>query len=292
MKSVLATLGCVMATFSLVHGQGISVQVVPEQDQYLPGETLVLKVRITNDSGQNLTFGKDDEWLALNVETSDHFVVGKHGSVPVKGEFTLESSTTGTKKVDIAPYFELTRPGRYLVSAIVNLPQWNQSYQSRAASFDVIKGSPVWEKDFGVPSTAKEGDGAPEFRRYALVETVHSKVLKLYFRLTDTRDDRVYRIYLLGPMVAFGNLEPQLDKFSNLHVLYQSAGRSFIHCLINPDGLLIARESYELVDTRPALRAQPDGRIIVVGGQRRVSPNDLPPPPRSNTTADAKFDQP
>jgi hypothetical protein len=93
-------------------------------------------------------------------------------------------------------------------------------------------------------------------------------------------------------MVAFGNLEPQLDKFSNLHVLYQSAGRTFIHCLINPDGLLIARETYELVDTRPALRPQPDGRIIVGGGQRRLSPNDLPPPPRSNTTADAKLDQP
>ena len=281
-----------VATISMVTGQGVSVQVVPEQDQYLPSESLILKVRITNDAGQNLVLGKDDEWLNFTVENVEHFVVARLGAVPVRGEFTLEPSTTGTKKVDIAPYFELTRPGRYSVTALVNLPQWGQTVQSKAVSFDIIKGSSVWEKEFGVPPAEKQADAQPEFRRYALVETLHSKTLKLYFRLTDTREDRVFRIFPLGPMVAFSNLEPQMDRFSNLHVLYQSGGRTFIHCLINPDGLLLGRETYEYDDTRPALRAQPDGRIKVVGGKRRVTATDVPPPVNPTSPLDAKTDQP
>jgi hypothetical protein len=278
MKSVLVILGCTLVAGSFARGQGVTATLAFEQEQYLPGETLNLKVRVSNNSGQTLSLGKDPGWLTFSVEDARHYVVNRQGAVPVLGEFTLESSTTGTKKVDLAPYFDLTRPGRYYVTATVNLPQWGQAVQSKAVAFDIIKGSSLWEKEFGVPSSASQSDAAPEVRRYALVQTLYSDRLRLYFRLTDTQENRVFRIFALGPMVSFGNLDAQLDKFSNLHVLYQTGGRIFMHVLINPDGLLIVRENYEYSDRRPVLRSQPDGRIQVEGGTRRVSPTDLPPP--------------
>jgi hypothetical protein len=292
MKTLLATLGCWVGLVGLAAGQGVSVRVTLDQEQYLPGESLVIKVRITNDSGQNLRLGQDDAWLSFSVEDGRHLPATKRASVPVRGEFTLEPSTTGVKKVDLAPFYELTQTGRYFVSATVNLPQWRQAIQSKPINFDIIKGSNLWEKDFGVPGSAGTGDAPPELRRYALVETIHSNALKLYFRLTDVRDSKVFRIYPLGQMVSFSNVEPQIDRFSNLHVLYQTGSRAFLHCLINPDGVLIARETYEFSESRPVLHGERDGRITVAGGSRRFNPSDLPPPVSQSALPDAKLDQP
>jgi hypothetical protein len=287
MKSLLTALGCVMVGAWIASGQVVSISLVFDQEQFLPGESVPLKVRIENNSGQDLRLGSDENWLTISVEDSAHLAVSRLGVLPVKGEFTLEPSTTGTKKVDIGPYFDLLRAGRYYVTAILNLPQWGQAIQSRPATFDVIRGSSLWDQEFGVPSSGKEPGSVPETRRYALVETVHSKNLKLYFRLTDPSENKVFSIFQLGPMVAFSKLESQLDKFSNLHVLYQAGGRTFSYCLINPDGLLLAREQYDYTDTRPTLYPEANGRITVKGGMRRVSASDLPPPAGPNAPVDA-----
>jgi hypothetical protein len=102
--------------------------------------------------------------------------------------------------------------------------------------------------------------------------------VKLYFRLTDTRRLRIFAVFPLGAMASFGSPEPQLDRFSNLHVLYQTSARLFVHSVVNPDGILLIRETFENTSTRPALRPEKDGRVMVGGGTRRAMPTDLPPP--------------
>lgn len=291
MKTLLACLALFGVAVSAALGQGLSIELVLDQEQYLPGETLPVRVRITNFAGQNLRLGTDEGWLTFTVEDTRRIAVPKTGVVPVKGEFTLEPSTTGTKRVDLAPYFDLSNPGRYQVSATVLMPQWGQALSTKATTFDIIKGTSVWEQEFGVPGSSKDEGSPPEIRKYALIQTLHSKVLRLYFRLTDARERRTFRIYPLGLMVSFSNPEPQVDRFNNLHVLYQTSARGFMHCLVNPEGLLIARETYEYDASRPALRAQSDGRIIVIGGTRRYSSDDLPPS-SSPDAANAKPDQP
>jgi hypothetical protein len=275
-KTVLAILSCLAGALCAL-GQGVSVQLVLDQDQYLAGETLPAKVRVSNFSGHPLHLGKEADWLTFWVQDAQHLEVSRQDMVPVAGEFTLEPSMTGTKRVDLAPYFDLTQAGRYYVSAVVTVPELRQTLQSKAVAFDIINGSSIWEQEFGVPGTAQDG-ALPEVRHYALIETLHSKTIKLYFRLSGARQSRIYRVYPLGTMVSFSNPEPQLDKFNNLHVLYQTGARIFQHCLVNPDGILIARESYEITSTRPVLHAEKDGRVTVSGGVRRSMPTDLPPP--------------
>lgn len=293
MRLAVAALFLLMAALPNLLGQGVSVEVALDQEQFLPGESLVVRVRISNFTGQPLELGKDDTWLSFSVENASRVAVGKRGTVPVKGVFTLEPSTIGTKKVDIAPYFDILPTGRYYVSAILIIPEMRQALQTKAMPFDVIKGSSIWEQEFGVPGTGKEPGSFPEIRRYSLVQTLHSRVIQLYMSLTDSRGGQVFRVYPLGQMVSFSNPEPQLDRFSNLHVLYQSSARLFMHCLINPDGVLLARETYEYSERRPMLRAEEDGRITVAGGTRRISPNDLPPPASSSTSGrDVKAAQP
>src|SRR4249920_1355541 len=96
------TLACVSAA----QGQ-VTVEVLQDQEQFLRGESVGAKVRITNRSGRTLHLGAAPDWLSFSVENHDGVVVPKSSEVPVVGEFTIESSERATKQVDLAPYFSL-----------------------------------------------------------------------------------------------------------------------------------------------------------------------------------------
>ncbi|MBI4325606.1 MAG: hypothetical protein HY674_10130 [Chloroflexi bacterium] len=266
----------------------ISVEVAVDQEQFLPNESLVLRVRISNFSGQTLSLGKAEDWLSFTVEAKDNFVVKQVRPVPVAGEFTLESSSIATKRVDLAPCFDLTKSGRYSVTATVKIPDWNRAYSSQPKTFDISLGAKLWEAAFGVPEPAGEAKGSPEVRKYVLQQAVNLKGIRLYFRLTDASESRTFRVFPIGALVSFSHPEPQLDTLSNLHVLFQNGARTFSYCVINPEGILVTRETHEYTTTRPVLRAGPDGKIMVEGGARRTTSDDLPPPAAPTPSADAK----
>lgn len=293
MKNVLSACGLYfLAGISWAWAQSVSVEVLFDQEHYLPHEPLVAKVRVTNYSGQELRFGSDDHWLTFSVEGRGNTVVSKTAPVPVKGEFSIESSQVATKSVDLAPCFDLAKPGRYFVTATVKIPGWEKSVRSARKYVDIVSGSTLWEQEFGVPGTADDKGGLPELRRYALVQANHLKQLRLYFRLSDATGSRVLRVFPVGPMVSFSIPEAQVDRFSNLHILHQVGARSFNYAVVNPDGLLIARETHDYSTSRPALRTDRDGRIRINGGVRRYAATDLPPSVSSTTPPDAVPSQP
>lgn len=255
----------------------VTVEVALDQDQFLSGEALPVAVRITNRSGQTLRLGDDPNWLTFGVESRDGFIVVKTSEVPVLGGFTLESSKMAIKRVNLAPYFNLTRPGRYTIIATVQIKDWDSQISSQPKAFDIIDGAKLWSQEFGIPAT--NTNHPPEVRKYALQQANYLKSqLKLYVRLTDVSETKVFKVFPIGPMVSFGQPEPQLDKYSNLHVLYQNGPREFSYTVINPDGDVIVRQTYDYVNSRPRLQMSEDGKLIVIGGVRRVTVNDVPPP--------------
>ena len=101
----------------LVFSGALSAQVTMylslDQEQFLPGETLPVNVRIANLSGQTLILGTDEDWLKFAVESRDVPVVVKTGEAPVAEKIVLESAKAAIKRVNIAPYFNLKKPGHY-----------------------------------------------------------------------------------------------------------------------------------------------------------------------------------
>src|SRR5258707_6990119 len=95
----------------------LKIEVTLDQEQFLPGESLPVAVRIANHSGQTVHLGKEQDWLTFSIESRDGFVVLKDNDASVGGEFDLEPSKVAIKRVDLAPAFELTRSGRYVVIA-------------------------------------------------------------------------------------------------------------------------------------------------------------------------------
>ncbi len=286
MKKIGFTLALLLAGLAPLCGQ-VTVEVRQDQDQFLPGESMPVAVRITNRSGETLALGNDEDWLTFAVESEDGEVVSKLGDAPVAGRFLLESSKVAIKHVDVAPFFSFGQTGHYSIVATVRIPGWDHDLTSRPKFFDIIEGAKLWEKDFGVPKTGGATNAVPEVRRYMLQQANYIRgQLRLYLRVMDTTG-KVLRVLPIGSMLSFSRPEPQLDKFSNLHVLYQNGPHTFSYTEYSPDGELMARQFYEYVNSRPRLRLDEEGSISVAGGARRQTKNDFPPSPQTfsdNTT--------
>jgi hypothetical protein len=263
----------------------VTVQITQAQDDFLPGESLPVAVRITNRSGQTLQLGSEADWLIFSIESSEAngAVVPKTADAPVLGPFELPTSKAATKHVDLAPYFQFGQAGRYEVTATVRIKDWDREITSPPKHFNIIEGTRLWERDFGLPNSGT--NGAPEVRKYILQQANYLKgQIRLYFRLTDSSGFKPFRVYPVGSMVSFSRPEPQLDRLSNLHLLYQNGPSAFGYFVFNPDGEMIKRQTFDYISSRPRLNVDSDGEVTVKGGVRRETPNDIPPPKEENTS--------
>jgi hypothetical protein len=293
MKIALSILGLALVSLFNAAAQVVTVQLTLDQQQFLPGESLPVTVRVVNNSGQTLHLGTDAKWLTFTVESvDDNFVVARNSDPPVVGAFDLESSDMATKRVDLTPYFMMTHAGRYQVAATVHIPEWGMDVASSPVEFDVIDGAQLWSQDFGMPVPADVTNQPPVVRKYILEEANYLRQqLRMYVLVSDQTGTRILKVSAIGPMVSFSRPEAQLDSASNLHVIYQSGAQSFLYSVVNPNGIITKQEVYYYVDTRPHLGVNAAGEVVEVGGVRRTNPGELPfvtPPLQTPTPAPAK----
>jgi hypothetical protein len=276
---LLAAMLALMAACSVqAQLNGVTAELRLDQDQYLPGEDLQLKVRITNRSGQPISLGADNDWIVLSIVGANNVPCAKVGDMPVQGQFSLLTGEVGTRPLNPTPYFEFRRMGRYRVTARIRLPQWGQEIACKPVFFTVSTGVPLpnlANLQFGVPPPAGVTNTPPEVRNYSLLKVTYLRELKLYFRLTDS-SGKILRIFPIARMTSFSEPEAQIDRFNNLHVLSQGGARSFAYCVLSPDGQWVERQTYFYAGTRPVLRVTPEGQIYVAGGGRRFSADDFP----------------
>jgi len=269
--SVLTWLACLAVQAQL------TVQLSLDQEQFLPNESIRLAVKITNTSGQQLHLGADQSWLTFSAESEDGSIVSKLGEVPVVDEFDVESSQIATKHVNIQPYFQLSQPGRYKITATVFIKDWSKSFNSLPIHFDIINGAELWSQNFGVVTTASE---PPEARKYSLVEANYlRKQLQLYAQISSGDGSRIFKVSTLGPLVSFSAPEAQVDRTNQLHVLWQMGAQAFCYAVVNPDGTVQSRDIYDNFNSRPRLKIDGEGQVLVVGGVRRLRPSEIPASP-------------
>jgi hypothetical protein len=283
MKQPGLCLAWLMAAVTPVFAQ-VTVEVLQDQDQFLQGEALIAKVRVVNRSGQTLHLGASEDWLTFSIESREGAPVNQLGNAPVLGEFALESSKMATKRVDLAPYFSVLQPGSYSIVATVRIKEWDRQLSSPPKHFEIIGGARLWEQDVGIPSAAGSTASAPEVRKYILQQANYlKKRLQLYLRLTDASGAKVFRVVPVGPLVSFSRPEPQVDRLSRLHLLFQNGPHTFSYTVFDPDGALVTRQTYLYANSRPRLQVDDEGQISVKGGARQVSADDFPPPPSETT---------
>ncbi|HTD65054.1 MAG TPA: hypothetical protein VK846_00810 [Candidatus Limnocylindria bacterium] len=284
MQKVLFTLAFLASAAAAV--AQVNVELVFDQEQFLRSESLPVRVRISNFSGQPLRLGEEPDWLAFTIDREEGKALAKSGAIPMPKPFTIESAKTISLRLDLMPYFELNEAGRYKLTARVKVPQLEKELTTLPKHFDIVSGSKLWEKDVGVPGTTP-----PVARKFALQQATFLKQARLYVRLTDVTEANVVRVLPLGTLTSFSMPEAAVDSVSQLHVIFQNSQRGFLYSVVTPDGEQIIRQAFDMSgDRRPRLRAEPDGRLIVHGGQRRISLSDLPPPrvAETNDTTQSK----
>jgi len=274
MKTFLLVLVLAVLTSFRAAAQ-VSVEITMDQEQFLPSEAVPVAVKITNRSGQQLHLGAAADWLTFSVESTDGFIVIKNAEVPVTGEFDLESSQIGIiKRVDLQPYFQMGRHGRYKVIATLRIKDWSASVNSAPKTFDVVNGAKLWSQDFGVPGVT---NSQPEVRKFTLEEANYLRSqLRLYVRVSDQSESQVFKVTTLGQMVSFSDPDAKVDRTSQLHVLWQAGAQVFNYALINANGEVVRQEVYNNAGSRPRLVVNEQGEVSVAGGTRRMKPEDLP----------------
>ncbi len=285
MKTILIL---AVAVFTFVRAQAqVTMELELNQNQFLPRETLPVAVKITNLSGQPIHLGADANWLSFSIESVDGFIVRKESDVPVQGEFDLESSQAGTKRVDIAPYFALNKTGRYKITATLHIPAWSATVTSLPKSFDIVHGAKIWTQQFGIFNAS---NSAPDVRKFMLAQANDPRSqLCLYVQLSDEDESHVLHTEALGQMVSFSAPVAQIDRTSNLHVLWQANAQMFSYRQINSEGKVIRRETYDNFNGRPHLSVNENGEVLVLGGTLHglppaaaptvIAPNELPAAP-------------
>lgn len=269
-----------VACSALAQSGSVSAELSLDQEQYLPGEDVVVELKIYNRSGQTVELGADKEWVTFTIQSEDKKTVDTLADMPVKGAFSLRPSEMASKRLNLTPYFAITPLGRYHVVATINITQWNEAITSKGAFFSVIGGSPLPgfpDMEFGVPPPAGLTNVTPIMRRYALLKNTMRDEIRLYFQLKDATGKPI-KTFPIGRMVSFAQPEERMDASSRLHVLTQYGAKSFGYVVLDPDGNLVLRQTHDFTQTRPALRIDSDGRVYIAGGVRRVTPTDLPKP--------------
>jgi len=278
MRNFLSALALI-AVLASSAGAQVTAEIVFDQEQFLRSESLPMRLRISNFSGQTLKLGHEPEWLRFTVESREGKMLAKTGEIPLPKPFTIDSTKTVSLRTDLMPYFNLSEPGRYSVKAKIKIPQLEKELITDAKTFDIISGTKIWEREVGVPGTTP-----PVVRKFALQQATFLKQLRLYARVTDANESTVFRVLPLGTLTSFSQPESVVDSSSQLHVLFQNGPRSFLYSVVTPDGDQIIRQTWDYAgDSRPRLRAEDDGRVIVNGGVRRILLSDLPPPRVANT---------
>ena len=252
----------------------IQAEIVLSQDHYLAGEPIKVAVKVTNFSGKTLKLGETQEWLQFAVEGQNNHIINRFGDVPVIMPFDLENSSVATRRVDIAPYFELSRSGRYKLTATISIPQSGKQITTRPAYLDIMSGSRLWEQEFGY---SRPGNPTSETRKYILLLISQKSLRKLYIRVADQDETKIFRTFAIGTLVSFGSPDHQIDSSSRLHILSQYGARTFNYCVVDPEGELVVRNTYEYDNSfRPTLGISDEGQIMVKGGIRRKTEADIP----------------
>lgn len=255
----------------------VTVELEFEKDFYIADEAMTASVRITNFSGRSLVFGRDNEWLRFLVEQEDGFLAKQEGVAPVAGEFEIPNGSRGTRRVNLVPYHKMTAPGRYQVTASVLSQDLDEILQSPPVQVNIIRATTLWQKEFGVASQAG-GEEKPsyEIRKYVLIRALNNNRLELYVRVASRDDSKVYGVFPVGNLVAFGTPEAQVDRQSRLHLLQQYGARSFRYLVVSPEGELKIRRRYDYAKSRPRLGSSAQHGIAVLGGIQVRTASDLP----------------
>lgn len=244
----------------------ISLEIQLDQKQFLCNESIPIRVRLLNRTGQPLRIGEVPDWLSFTVESRDGKLIQPSATIVAGGNFELDSAESVTKLIDLTAGYDFIQPGSFRVTALARFPRFGLTASSSTQPFDVVRGTQLWQEICGAPTT----NGKPRLISYSLLQVNHLRQLRCYVRIADSPETGFARVLPLGNIVAFAKPEQRIDRSSSLHVLFQTGPRTVDYCQISPAGEMLQKQVYSFTSQRPRLSVDQDGQVGVKGGNLPV----------------------
>jgi hypothetical protein len=243
---------------STTHAQ-LRVSLEGDRTTFLQYAPVSIRIVINNNTDQDILLQNsgDNPWLSFVVARADGFPVRadqKFSPAPI----AVKAGETKQVTVNITPYYAFRDAGNYKVQASVDVPG-GQPIASGNLMFNVVKGQVVWQK--ARPVDASE-------RTYTLLRfSPNNQSTELYLRVDDLKENLVYSVQNLGPIIAMVTPKAGFDKEGKLHVLHTSAQGNYCYSRLDANGALENQAHYEAEpEAPPSLVQTAEGTVIVLGG--------------------------
>lgn len=249
----------------------VRVDISFKRKLYVMYEPLIAAVTVHNLSGRPLLLDDTAEhrWLSFNIETADGRIIPPNNPDYAFPPAAIEPGEKLPAAFNLTPLFPLQEFGLYRIRASVYVPEFGRFFSSPPLAVEITDGRPIWQEVVGVPG----GDGQPALRTVTLLSHKLSRSTRLYARIEDRENGRIYATHQLGPFLTFGRPEVILDAGNEVHILQNSAPKQFLYTHLGLEGKVIDRQFYVEAGTRPRLTKQ-DGGTVVVSGGRPYTPGE------------------
>jgi hypothetical protein len=252
----------------------ISLELEWKERRYLPKEDFEVKVRLVNFSGQNLEIGNIHNWLKFEIETKDGHFIKPLKNLPTQGSsVVLSNSKEAMIPINLTEHFDIVRQGKYLIQAAASFTNQNLYAASKMKKFTIAAGVSLWSQVAGVPM----GQGLPPAMvKYDLITARDTARNNLYIQISHVESKRILRAFPIHQIISFADPQAVVDQQGRLNVLCQVGAREFRYNQINLTGDIVKRQTHVFSDSRPRLRLSEKGEVVVLGGSRKLSPDDVP----------------
>lgn len=230
------------------------------KNQHLAGESVIAIVTITNHAGSELVFASDgrSQWLDFVVKDSRGEPVTPRGR-SLFGSMKIAPGQTLAREVDLSQWFQLSEPGNYSVLAVIHAPrQGAESSTTNRVFFNQSSGRLYWSQRVGLRG------GSKNTRDLRILNFTGDTKSQIYAQIADGTTGQLVRTFLLGDVLMLRKPLATVDREQRMHVMFLATPAMWVHCVINTDGKLVARQIHQRTSQGdPQLLTFPDGSVRV-----------------------------
>ncbi len=255
----LFKLSLVAVLAGVAHAQ-LSATLKLSKTQYLAGEPVMAVVNITNYAGQDITFYGDGrmQWLTFILKNNRGEEVTPRGRAAF-GKMVIKAGASMAREVDLSQIFYLREPGNFSATAVVRMPgNTGEGTSSNRVLFNQSPGAPYWKQKVGIPG--KPG----QTREFRVINFSGEEKAQIYVQVIDGRTGQNVRTFMLGEVLMLRKPLVTVDRQQRLHVMYLATPTMWVHCEIDTDGKLAARQLHQRgAQGDPQLLTFADGTVRV-----------------------------
>ncbi len=242
----------------------LDVRLTPLRQEYLLGESVALKLTLTNHTDRSIVLDNlpGRPWLTFTITQS-----GSNNTISPKviPRFPRTELTPGAKRsfqVDLNPYFHFNVANSYKAIASVRMPDMQTAHSSNRAAFTLSFGGNV--NSFTVQAGGRTLQMCVKLMRVGEKDHLFGQVL-------DNDSRTVLGACAVGPYLNFMKPRVMLDGAQNLHILCQSTPNLFSYCVMGTNGKRISHQTLTRT-SGPVDLVSTGGGIRAIGLKKYVRP--------------------